>query len=73
MLRDGLPSKRRQLHAELNYHWSELTQEDLHGFDGDREQLIDLLETRYGFAKRRAESEAQWFFDHFEEKLRRAS
>jgi hypothetical protein len=66
-------AKSKQLRTEVNFHWSALSAEDLQGFDGQRDNLIDLLETRYGFARQRAEREVDWFLDQFEDRLRKAS
>ena len=73
MHQDVLRNKRRQIRNEVNFWWSAFTQEDLHNFDGGRDHLIVMLETRYGFARRRAEREADRFFNHFEDKLERAA
>ena len=66
-------SKRKQLQSEVTCHWSALTPEDLHRFDGKRDILINLLQSRYGFARGRAEREADRFFSDFADKLRNAS
>jgi uncharacterized protein YjbJ (UPF0337 family) len=73
MHQDALRGKEKQLRGEMNYQWSQLTPEDIRSFDGNRDNLVGLLESRYGFARRRAEREADWFLAQFEDKLRRAS
>ena len=65
--------KRRQIQSEANRQWAALTADDLRSFDGKRDNLVNLLENRYGFAKRRAEREAEWFFSQFEDRLRQAT
>jgi len=65
--------KSKQLRNELNFHWSAFTAEDLHMFDGRRDDLIRLFESRYEFARGPAEREADWFLRQFQDKLIRAS
>jgi hypothetical protein len=65
-------SKKTQLQNEANFQWSAFTPEDLHAFDGERNNLVGLLEARYGFARPRAEREADLFLSQFEDKLKRA-
>jgi hypothetical protein len=66
-------SKAKHLRSEANSQWSLLTPEDLLGFDGQREDLVRLLETRYGFAKLRAEREVDLFLHEFQDKVRKSS
>jgi len=73
MQNDVLQSKSKQLQAEVAAYWAELTAADLHGIDGKRDNLVGLLETRYGFVRRRAEQEVDWFLDQFKDRLRKAS
>jgi hypothetical protein len=72
-MQSGSAIKRKQLQTEVVTHWSALTPDDLHLIDGKRDNLIHLLERRYGFSRTRAEREAEWFYNQFEDKLRKAS
>ncbi len=70
---DVLRAKWKQLRNEVNFHWTELSSDDLDGIDGRRDNLVYLLERRYGYARRRAEREVERVLTEFEDKLRRAS
>ena len=63
----------RHLRAEIARHWEQLTASDLDECCVDRVRLIDVLQLRYGFVKRRAQQEAESFFHEFEERLRMAA
>jgi uncharacterized protein YjbJ (UPF0337 family) len=73
MQHDVLRSKWKQFRSEINYYWTELTSDDLDQINGRRDNLVVLLESRYGFARRRAEKEVERVVGEFEDKLRRAS
>jgi hypothetical protein len=67
--------RRNRIHLqnEAHFQWPAFTPEDLRKFDGKRDSLIRLLESRYGFARPRAEREADLFLAQFEDALRRAA
>jgi uncharacterized protein YjbJ (UPF0337 family) len=73
MEQDVLRAKWKQFRNEINYHWTHLSPDDLDGIKGRRDNLVYLLESRYGFARRRAEREVERVLTEFEDKLRRAS
>ena len=73
MYQDVLRTRWKQFRNELNYQWTELSSDDLDGIDGKRDNLVYLLESRYGYARRRAEREVERVVAEFEDKLRRAS
>src|SRR5947207_631008 len=68
---DALRAKWKQFRNELNYEWTELSSEELDRIDGRRDNLVCLLEKRYGYARRRAEREVERVVTEFEDKLRR--
>ena len=70
---DVLRTKWKQFRNELNHHWTQLSSDDLDRVDGKRDNLVYLLERRYGYARRRAEREVERVVNEFEDKLRRAS
>ena len=70
---DVVGAKWKKFRNELHYHWTELSPDDLDGIDGKRDNLVYLLETRYGYARRCAEREVERVLTEFEDKLRRAS
>jgi hypothetical protein len=63
----------RVLRGEILSRWEQLTTTDLQDGVTDRSRLIDILQTRYGFAKRRAEKEVELFFGEFRDRLRLAA
>ena len=38
-------------------HWSKFTEEDLKRLEGMRDEFVNLVQQRYGYAKQRAETE----------------
>jgi len=73
MIQDALKAKWKHFRKELNYRWNQLSSDDIDRIDGKRDNLVSLLERRYGFARVRAEKEVDHFVNEFEDKLRRAS
>ncbi|HYR83185.1 MAG TPA: CsbD family protein [Terriglobia bacterium] len=73
MHKDVLREKWKHFRSELNDQWAELTSNDLDRVDGKRDNLVVILEHRYGYARRRAEREVDLVVSEFEAKLRRAS
>jgi uncharacterized protein YjbJ (UPF0337 family) len=73
MQHDVLRNKWKHFRSEINCHWTELTSDDLDQINGRRDNLVILLESRYGFARRRAEREVERVVKDFEDMLRRAS
>jgi uncharacterized protein YjbJ (UPF0337 family) len=73
MIQDVLKAKWKQFRKELRYQWSQLSPDDIDHIDGKRDDLVSILERRYGFARGRAEKEVDTFVNEFEDKLRRAS
>jgi hypothetical protein len=61
----------RLLRGEILGRWGQLTASDIE--DCDRFQLITVLQSRYGYARRRAEKEVELFFGEFQERLRMAA
>ena len=63
----------RLLRGEILNRWEQLTVADIEACGTDYAKLIDLLQTRYGYAKGRAEREVELFFGDFQHRLRLAS
>ena len=66
-------AKWKQFRNEINYHWRGLSSDEVDRVDGRRDNLVFLLQRKYGYAKRRAEREVERVVTEFEDKLRRAS
>jgi len=63
----------RLLRGEISRRWKQLTTADIEECGTDRSKLIDVLRTRYGYAKGRAEKEVELFFGEFRDRLRMAA
>jgi hypothetical protein len=63
----------RLLHGEILGRWEQLTLAEVESCGTDLSKLIDLLQDRYGYTKRRAEREVALFFDDFQDRLRMAA
>lgn len=73
MHEDVLRTKWKYFRNEINVHWTQLNCDDLDQINGRRDNLVLLLESRYGYARRRAEREVERVLTEFEHRLRRAS
>ena len=71
--KDILREQWKHFKSELNDYWTQLTSDDLDQVAGRRDNLVHLLEHRYGYTRPRAEKEVELFVTEFEDKLRRAS
>ena len=69
--RERIP--RRLLRGEILNRWEQLTVGDIEECDTDQAKLIDVLQARYGYARRRAEQEVALFFGDFQDRLRLAA
>ena len=63
----------RFFRGEITRRWQQLTTSDIEECCTDRSKLIALLETRYGYARSRAEKEVELFFGEFHDRLRMAA
>jgi uncharacterized protein YjbJ (UPF0337 family) len=73
MYHDVLQTRWKQFRRELNHRWQHLTPDDLDRVHGKWDDLVVLLERRYGYARRRAEKEVDLFVSEFSDRLRKAS
>lgn len=51
-----------QLKEIAKEHWDKFTNEDLDRIEGRRDEWVELVQTRYGYAKQRAENEVDQLF-----------
>jgi hypothetical protein len=63
----------RLLCGEITRRWQQLTSSDIEECSSDRTKLVDVLQARYGYAKRRAEKEVDLFLGEFQDRLRMAA
>lgn len=52
----------KEMKGKLKERWGKLTDDDLRVVEGRQDQLVGMLEKRYGYAKDRAEKEANEFY-----------
>lgn len=61
MNKDLLEGKWHEFKGKIKEKWGKLTDDDLAKINGKKEELIGHLQTRYGYAKDRAEKELHEF------------
>lgn len=52
----------KQLKGQVKQQWGELTDDDLDRISGKRDEVIGLIQERYGWEKEKAEMEVDDFF-----------
>ena len=62
---DEIKGSWRQHKGRLKEKWGELTDDDLDRIEGKRDQLLGILQNRYGRTREAAEKEIREFEDHF--------
>jgi len=65
MNKDTLKGKWKEYQGHIKEKWGNLTDDDLTEIEGKRDVLIGKLQTRYGYAKDRAEKELKDFEKNF--------
>ena len=63
----------RHLLGEITRRWQQLAASDIEECCSDLSKLADALQTGYGYARRRAELEAELFLSEFQDRLRLAA
>ena len=61
MNEDILKGKWHETQGAVKARWGKLTDDDLTEVSGESEKLMGVLQTRYGYAKEKAESEYKDF------------
>ena len=59
MNRDILKGNWKQLKGKVRERWGELTDDEIDQIEGEREQLVGVLQKHYGYAKEEAEREVE--------------
>ena len=65
MNKDILQGKWRELKGKVKEQWGRLTDDDPDKIDGKSEQLLGLLQQRYGYARDKAEEEYKRFTERW--------
>lgn len=58
---DILSGKWNQLKGKVKQQWGELTDDDLDRISGKRDEIVGLVQERYGWERERAEAEMDKF------------
>lgn len=56
-MNDILHGNWKQLHGQVKEWWGKLTDDDITKIGGKQENLVGVLQTKYGYAKERAQTE----------------
>ncbi len=59
---DVLGGMWKQLKGKVKQQWGELTDDDLDRISGKRDEVVGLVQERYGWEKEKAEMEVDNFF-----------
>ena len=62
---DILEGKWKQLKGQTQQQWGKLTNDELDKISGKREELVGLVQERYGYARARAEEEVDDFLTRY--------
>ena len=65
-MNDVMQGNWKQLHGQVKNWWGNLTDDDMTKIDGKRENLVGVLQTRYGYAKEKAETEVNQRLDEWQ-------
>jgi uncharacterized protein YjbJ (UPF0337 family) len=63
MNRDILAGKWMQVRGQVKQAWGKLTDDDLNRISGRYDELVGLLQQRYGYARDKAEKEVTHFLE----------
>jgi uncharacterized protein YjbJ (UPF0337 family) len=66
MYSELLKGKWNKMKREVKVKWNNLTDEDLSQIDGKEEELLELLQKKYGYSQEKAEEEYNTFIVRFE-------
>jgi uncharacterized protein YjbJ (UPF0337 family) len=69
MNKDIMQGKWREMKGKVKEQWGKLTDDDLDKIDGKSEQILGLLQQRYGYARDKAEEEYKRFTDRYAREL----
>lgn len=63
----------KQLRGKAKQRWQEFTNKDLDKLEGKRDELVGLVQEKYGLAKQTAEQEVDQFLDNYNAKVAEVS
>jgi len=62
--RDVLHGKWKQIRGKVTEQWGQIADHDLDKITGKREQLVGLVQEKYGYTKQKAEQDVDYFMKH---------
>ncbi len=65
MNKDIMQGKWKEMKGKVKEQWGKLTDDDLDKIEGKSEQLLGLLQQRYGYAREKAEEEYNRFTERW--------
>ena len=65
MNEDILKGKWKEMKGEVKEQWGKLTDDDLSQIEGREDQLVGLLQKKYGYAKEKAQEEYKGFASRY--------
>jgi len=65
MNKDIMQGKWTEMKGKVKEQWGKLTDDDIDKINGRSEQLLGLLQQRYGYAREKAEEEYKRFTDRW--------
>ncbi|MBK8433024.1 MAG: CsbD family protein [Chloroflexi bacterium] len=72
MNQDIFEGKWKEMRGQVKEWWGELTDDDLDRVEGKAEQLVGLLQQKYGYTKERAQEEYDRRVAQYNERLEAA-
>ena len=63
MNNDIFATRWREMRDQLKEWWDKLTDDELDEAGGDADQVISLIQEKYGYTRERAEEEFGWWMD----------
>ena len=67
MNEDILVGKWKQLRGAIQERWGKLTDDDLDRIEGQSDQMVGLLQEKYGYAREKAQKEYKDFVDSLDQ------
>jgi uncharacterized protein YjbJ (UPF0337 family) len=65
-----LTNKWNQVRNDVKHRWDKLTEEDVERVKGDIDELVSLVEQKYGYTRKAAESEVKRFLKQYDRTVR---
>ncbi len=67
MNEDVLKGKWQEIQGDVKKTWGRFTDDEVMVIDGESEKLVGLLQTKYGYAKEKAQKELDDFINSYKQ------